>query len=97
MVSVASPLRCYLVEWYRADLVSDTVDHFSAVLDDCAASISTGDGRVQLMTVLGVPADEVLFGVFVATSADLVASACRHAGIPAQRLSAAIGARIPHA
>jgi hypothetical protein len=96
MASVVSPLRCYLVEWYRAALVGETVDHFTAVLDDCAASISAGGGRVQLLTVLAVPADEVLFGVFAATSEDLVARACLQAGIPAQRLSDAIDARIAH-
>ena len=96
MGSVASPMRCYLVEWYRAELVGDTVEQVTAALDDSAASISAGGGRVQLMTVLGVPADEVLFGVFAATSPDLVARACAQAGLPAQRLSAAIDARIPH-
>jgi hypothetical protein len=95
MVSIASPLRCYLVEWYRSELVGDTVDYFTAVLDDCAASLSSESTRVKLMSMLAVPADDVLFGVFAATSAELVASTCARAGIPAQRLSAAIDARIP--
>jgi len=95
VASVVSPLRCYLVEWYRAALVGETVDRFTAVLHNCAAVISAGGGNVQLLTVLAVPADEVIFGVFAATSPDLVARACVQAGIPAQRLSAAIDARIP--
>jgi hypothetical protein len=90
------PLRCYLVEWYRAALVGEAMDQFTAVLDQCAASIPRGDGLVQLLTVLTVPADEVIFGVFVATSPDLVATVCVQAGVPAQRLSAAVDARIPH-
>lgn len=89
-------MSCYLAEWYRAALVGEAVDDLTAVLDDCAASLSAGDGRVRLLTVLAVPADEVLFGVFAATSADLVAETCVRAGLPAQRLSAAIDARIPH-
>jgi hypothetical protein len=96
MVSVAWSLRCFLVEWYRAETLGVAVEDFTAVLDDCAASLSADDRRVQLLTVLVVPADEVTFGVFAATSADLVASVCDRAGIPAQRLSAAIDTRIPH-
>ena len=94
MATVVSPLRCYLAEWYRATAEEEAVDHFTASLCDCAASLSGGGRRIQLLTVLAVPADEVIFGVFAATSADLVATACLQAGVPAQRLSAAIDARI---
>jgi len=96
MATVVSPLRCYLVEWYRSAIVGETVGNFTAVLDDCAASISAGGDHVRLLTVLAVPADEVLFGVFAASSADLVARTCLKAGVPVQRLSDAIDARIAH-
>lgn len=89
-------LRCYLVEWYRGALVGETVDHFTALLGNCAELIAEGGSQLQLLTVLAVPADEVLFAVFAATSEDLVATACAQAGVPAQRLSEAIDARIPH-
>ena len=44
--------------------------------------------------MLAVPTDEVVFGVFAAGTADVVAQTCRQAGVPAQRLTAAIDARI---
>jgi hypothetical protein len=45
------------------------------------------------MAMLVVPTDEVVFGIFVAGSADVVAKVCHQAGIPAQRLTAAFDAR----
>jgi hypothetical protein len=44
--------------------------------------------------MLAVPADEVVFGVFDATSAQIVAGACLRADIPAERLTAAVDAHI---
>jgi hypothetical protein len=40
-----------------------------------------------------VPTDEVVFGIFIAESADVVVKVCHQAGIPAQRLTAAFDAR----
>lgn len=39
---------------------------------------------------LAVPTDEVVFGVFDAESAELVALTCQRAGHPAERLSAVV-------
>jgi hypothetical protein len=84
----------YLAEWYRPDLSEEQLDHIAATLEECAASLSTQRSTVRLLMAVAVPTDEVIFGVFTATSAHIVAQTCRRAGIPAQRLTAAIDARI---
>lgn len=49
---------------------------------------------MQLLMTLAVPADEVMFSVFAAESAQTVFQACQRAGFPAERLTAAGEARI---
>jgi hypothetical protein len=89
-MSVPVPrLPCYLVEWYRPEATEDLEDTVTK-LDECVASLSTAGSPVQLLIALAVPIDEVVFGVFAAGSADMVAQACQRAGIPAQRLTAAV-------
>lgn len=88
-------LPCYLVEWYVPELAAHPVERTAATLQDCAAAM-TGDGTpVQLLTMVAVPADDVVFGVFSATSADAVARTCRRAGLPSQRLTAAFDMLTP--
>jgi hypothetical protein len=43
------------------------------------------------LVALLVPDDQLMFGVFAADSSDVVAQVCTAAGLPAQRLSRAIG------
>jgi hypothetical protein len=86
-------LRCYLAEWYRPELTEELLDDTVARLDECVRSMCAAGSPVQLLTVLAVPNDELIFGVFVAGSKQVVTQVCRQAGIPAQRLSPAIDAR----
>jgi hypothetical protein len=51
---------------------------------DVGAGIS-----VELLPVLAVPVDEVLFGIFSAERASLVAQTCERAEMPAQRVTPA--------
>jgi hypothetical protein len=81
--------RCYLVEWYRRDWVERSMEAISAELDETTASMCAEGSPVQLVTMLAVPADEVVFAVFVAASKEIVAEACKRAALPADRLSAA--------
>ena len=89
-------LACYLAEWYLPELTEQSVDDMVARLDAAAATV-TGEGTpVQLLVTLSVPTDEVLYGVFGATSPDIVSRTCTQAGAPHQRLSRDIGTRIRH-
>ncbi|MDY6997628.1 MAG: hypothetical protein SW019_13575 [Actinomycetota bacterium] len=83
----------YLAEWYVPDLAEPTVDDVVARLN-LAASMLTGEGTpVRLTMTLSNPSDEVLYGVFDATSAEAVVAACQRAGVPHLRLSTPVVAR----
>lgn len=96
-MDVADDLAYYLAEWYLPEMTETSVDEMVARLDAAAAAV-TGEGTpVQLVVTLSVPTDEVLYGVFGATSSDVVSKTCVRAGVPYQRLSGDVGARIqPH-
>ncbi|WP_428342125.1 hypothetical protein [Mycobacterium sp.] len=85
---------CYLAEWYQREVTEDDLDRTAATLDASAASVSAQGSPVRLLTMVSVPADEVLFGVFAANSRQIVAQACQRAGLPAQRLSAAFNTQL---
>jgi hypothetical protein len=87
-------LACYLAEWYRPDFTEEQLDRTATMLENCAVAMSAEGSPVRLLVTLAVPTDEVIFGVFAASSAQIVNQACQRAGIPAQRLTAAIDARI---
>jgi hypothetical protein len=85
----------YLVEWYRLELAEDVLENTVITLEASAATTVGESAPVKLLAMLAVPADEVVFGVFTADSADVVAEVCHQAGIPAQRLTAAFDVRNP--
>jgi hypothetical protein len=89
---------CYLAEWYRPEVLEVSLERIAAAIDESAASLSREGSPVRLLTIVAVPSDQVVFGVFAADSADVVAQACQRAGIPAERLTAAtvLGQRKEH-
>jgi len=87
-------LPCYLVEWYGPGRRTESIGAIAVRLTECAASISAARAPVQLLMALDIPDDEYVFGVFAAESPDVVAEACARAGMPAERISAAIDAGI---
>lgn len=89
----AKPPTCYLVEWYRPGVDEDQLVDISAGLALSSTSLTAEGLPVRCVYALAVPADEVVFGIFEADSADVVAQACRRAGRPPTRLSAAIADR----
>lgn len=80
---------CYLAEWYLPAIVAAALEPTAATLDHAAAAITALGSPVRLLSVLAVPSDEVLFGIFAAASEQVVAQTCDRAGMPAQRLTAA--------
>ncbi|MCU1696080.1 MAG: Uncharacterized protein JWR34_2143 [Mycobacterium sp.] len=85
---------CYLLEWYRPDPTDDQLERIATALAEGAAASSADGFPVQLIMTLAVPADDVVFAVLAAASPDDVTQTCRRAGIPAERLTATLGARI---
>jgi hypothetical protein len=86
---------CFLVEWYRPELIEGPYEHAVTTLSACAKSISAQGFPVELVSLLAVPTDDTLFGIFTADSASLVAQTCDRAGMPAQRLTAAADIPLP--
>jgi hypothetical protein len=87
MGSPAPQEACFLAEWYRQELSDTPVGQTVITLDNAAAEISASGTPVRLLAVLSVPTDAVLFGVFSAASAQIVARTCDRAGMSAQRLT----------
>ena len=83
------PVPCYLVEWYHSAAMEEPLDDTATRLKDSAVLMSAQGSPVRLLNLLVVPTDEVLFAVFTADSASVVAQTCDRAGIPAQRVSTA--------
>ena len=82
-------LPCFLAEWYLPAITNAPLEPTAATLDEAAAAINAQGSPVQLLSMLSVPSDEVLFGVFEAASERAVAQTCDKAGMPVQRLTAA--------
>ena len=93
-MDVADDQAYYLAEWYLPEMTTTSVDEMVAKLDAAAASVSSERTPVRLVVTLSVPTDEVLYGVFGAHSSDIVSQACLQAGLPYQRLSRDVDARI---
>lgn len=80
----------YLAEWYQPEITDEDLDAIAAALDRSASSMRSHGLAVQRVMTLAVPAEEVVFSVFTASSQDTVAQVCRHAGVLLTRLTAAI-------
>lgn len=94
----AVPQR-FLAEWYVPECAEADVSDIVQLM----RAATSGRGRcsaVRLVATLAVPADEVVFGLFDAPSADSVTDACERAGLPPMRINAALdgglsGSRVP--
>jgi hypothetical protein len=93
-MDAADDLAYYLAEWYLPEMTATSVDEMVAKLDAAAIAVSTEATPIRLVVTLSVPTDEVLYGVFGAPTADIVAQTCARAGVPFQRISGDVGARI---
>jgi hypothetical protein len=86
-VSNAPQSSCFLAEWYRTDVTSRTIEDIGAALHAAAAAMRAAGTQVRVLMTLAVPADEVLYVMFSAYSADNVVQTCERAGIPVERLN----------
>jgi hypothetical protein len=89
--SDADPCR-FLVEWYTPILRHRSITDVARRLRDSLASMPSEPRPPELLVAVEIPRDAYAFGLFAATSADLVARACQQAGMPADRVTPAIEA-----
>jgi hypothetical protein len=86
----------FLVEWYGAELAAAPPAGTAARLSEAAErERDESSTQVGLVLTLAAPADDVLYGVFVAETAEAVLRACRGASWPADRITADVRAHIP--
>jgi hypothetical protein len=87
----AVPSR-FLAEWYTPHLNGRAITDVAQCLQQSLATLPTRSHRPELLYALQVPQDAYAFGVFAADSAEIVAQICRLAGLPADRITAAVEA-----
>lgn len=91
METATGQMACYLVEWYRDEAWQrESFARTFAHLSKGTEFLSEDGSSATVLMTLAVPTDDAIFGVFVATSAEGVTSACRRAGLPPQRVTAAV-------
>lgn len=83
-------LRRYLVEWYCPDTTEQALADRVATITANADRTATGGATVALLTTWLLPSDELVVGLFAASSGESVADLCRRSGYPAGRLSVAV-------
>lgn len=86
---------CYLVEWYQPAMCESALARTAARLQASAAIMAARGVPVALLTMVSVPSDEVLFGIFTADSAESVDETCDRAGLSASRLATATAMSAP--
>ena len=89
--------RHYLAEWYQPDATRPALDRLGRQLAESARAVATHGAPVQPLLTLCLPADEVAFGLFLATSRDDVATVLRRADLQFERITEAFtGTLHPH-
>jgi hypothetical protein len=91
MTSIDAGSESFLVEWYGHHAPAPWIGETAQRLNDHAAAASARGGPVRLLMAVSVPSDDYAFGVFAAASAEVVAEVCADAGVPPERISAAVG------
>lgn len=86
-----APLR-YLAEWYTPALSVRPIADVAERLRQSLPAVPSETGRPELLYALEVPEDAYAFAVFAADSPETVVCACRQAGLPADRVTAAVEA-----
>jgi len=86
-------ISCYLAEWYRADLSERTMERAFARLTRGVELLTDDGASATVLMSLLVPTDDVVFCVFAAQSREIVVAACDQAGLPVERVTAAVASR----
>lgn len=87
------PQQCFLAEWYQPAQCQLDLDKIEAAFATPALSGCEAP-PTRLLFAVAAPTDEVLYGVFTGESADAVARACVAVGLPPDRITSDIQARM---
>ena len=84
----------FLAEWHRSAFTDPAITKFVALLESCSAAVATTEFSARLLLVLSVSADDAVYALFTAGSAQEVLRVCTRAGALPQRLTPDVDARI---
>jgi Protein of unknown function (DUF4242) len=90
MTKASKSGNLYLVEQYSPGLTVDQLASWAARVRDMAIAMGSEGRAVHYLRSTIVPADEALLCVFEASSEELVREVYARAGLPFERLSAAL-------
>ena len=85
----------FLVEHYRPGVATDELTRWASRVRDAVAALEREGKAVRFLRSAVVPRDESLLCVLEAASEELVREAYARAGIPFERISAAITDNAP--
>jgi hypothetical protein len=85
----------YLAEWYTPRLSERAIIDVARRVQECLQALPAGPNKPRLVYALEVSEDSYAFAVFAAESASVVCQACEDAGLPADRVTAALEAPLP--
>lgn len=94
-MAMAAPAarNTYLVEHYRPGISAEELRRCAARLRQTVNQIEREGGQVGYLSATIVPADDYFLSVLDAPSEQLVRDALERAGVPFERISAAIAVR----
>ena len=85
----------FLAEWHSPRVRGRAITDVARCLRRSTVGMPAATHPPELLYALEVPQDAYAFGVFAAESAEAVAQVCLLAGVPADRISAAVEAPSP--
>lgn len=87
-------MGCFLAEWYRSEFSDPAITKFVALLESSASDLSSVESPARLLVVFSVSADDAIYALFAAESAEDALRVCTRAGVLPQRLTPEVDARI---
>lgn len=88
------PETFYLAEWYRTEMTSRVLGTFAALVESTAESMVADFPPIRLVVTLSVPADDALYGIFVAEMPEHILRTCSRMGVLPHRLTPQVHAWI---
>lgn len=82
----------YLAEWYTPRTCLPDIADLARRVRQSLAAMPAESQRTQLLYAVEIPQDAYAFGLFAAVSSEAVSHACQEAGVPADRVTAAVEA-----
>jgi hypothetical protein len=68
--------RCFLIEWYRRELIEEPYEHAVTTQSACATSMSTRESRLNCYPCSPSSLTRCCSGIFTAEWASLVVQTC---------------------